>query len=293
MTMLLNNNYSSFIFVFATLLYSCSAAFNQSDCNCRINPAEDTFKIVNGTEFYPHKYPWLVSLQIERSAGDYAHNCGGSILNDQWIVTAGHCFFANLTRLSVLVGAHDLATSGRRYKVAQFIQHPDYNTSPVVRNDIALIQLAEPIPSFSRNVQPACLISRNIYFTSNDLYVAGWGVTDTEENETTERPLELQMDHVNFLSCTISWFGLLSYRAHICARANRASPCFGDSGGPLMVESQERIKLYVIGLVSFGNACTDEMPTVFTRVTSYLNWIESIVKSYCKADGQDINAYPR
>jgi secreted trypsin-like serine protease len=50
----------------------------------------------------------------------------------------------------------------------------------------------------------------------------------------------------------------------------------GDSGGPLIYLESDGIYTEV-GIVSFGSAvgCMNEFPVVFTRVTSYLDWIES------------------
>jgi chymotrypsin len=52
--------------------------------------------------------------------------------------------------------------------------------------------------------------------------------------------------------------------------------CFqGDSGGPLVIFKKRAKKL--IGVVSFGaTKCEGGYPAVFTRVTSYLRWIQSV-----------------
>ena len=44
-------------------------------------------RIVNGKDAQEGAYPWMVALL---KAGDAW--CGGSILNENWILTAGHCF---------------------------------------------------------------------------------------------------------------------------------------------------------------------------------------------------------
>jgi len=37
-------------------------------------------------EALPHSWPWMVSLQVYGR-----HICGGSLINNQWVVTASHC----------------------------------------------------------------------------------------------------------------------------------------------------------------------------------------------------------
>lgn len=54
--------------------------------------------------------------------------------------------------------------------------------------------------------------------------------------------------------------------------------CQGDSGGPLQITKQENhCVFYIIGITSFGQTCGSPVPAIYTRVASYLDWIESIV----------------
>lgn len=53
----------------------------------------------------------------------------------------------------------------------------------------------------------------------------------------------------------------------------------GDSGGPLMLqqnlENQENVYFILIGIVSYGYECAkDDFPGVYTRVSSFLPWIQ-------------------
>lgn len=55
----------------------------------------------------------------------------------------------------------------------------------------------------------------------------------------------------------------------------------GDSGGPFQRVFKETLVskniTYVFGITSFGRGCATGSPGVYTRVTAYLDWIESIV----------------
>jgi len=50
-------------------------------------------RIVGGQVSRSHEWPWLVSIQVtSKYNANSIHNCGGSLINDQWILTASHCF---------------------------------------------------------------------------------------------------------------------------------------------------------------------------------------------------------
>lgn len=53
--------------------------------------------------------------------------------------------------------------------------------------------------------------------------------------------------------------------------------CRGDSGGPLVSRKKTDLPWYQVGVVSFGlpGQCADGRPAIYTRVTAYLDWIES------------------
>ncbi|KAH9628786.1 hypothetical protein HF086_004946 [Spodoptera exigua] len=50
----------------------------------------------------------------------------------------------------------------------------------------------------------------------------------------------------------------------------------GDSGGPLQSSGSDGLSR-LVGVTSFGRGCGSSVPGVYTRVSRYLDWIESIV----------------
>ena len=56
----------------------------------------------------------------------------------------------------------------------------------------------------------------------------------------------------------------------------------GDSGGPLQVRANSSMCDFdVVGITSFGLGCAKpDTPAVYTRVSKYVPWIESVVCSY-------------
>lgn len=63
-----------------------------------------------------------------------------------------------------------------------------------------------------------------------------------------------------------------------CAQdpAFKMDSCRGDSGGPLQI-FRNKYTAHVIGIVSFGVSCGSDLPSIYTRVASYSDWIVSHV----------------
>ena len=46
-------------------------------------------RIVGGSQAEQNEWPWQVSLQLYRGA--WFHFCGGSLIDNRWVLTAAHC----------------------------------------------------------------------------------------------------------------------------------------------------------------------------------------------------------
>lgn len=54
--------------------------------------------------------------------------------------------------------------------------------------------------------------------------------------------------------------------------------CQGDSGGPLQLDPYDDVTpIKIVGVVSFGAACGTRLPSIYSRVASYVDWIGSHV----------------
>lgn len=78
--------------------------------------------------------------------------------------------------------------------------------------------------------------------------------------------------------------GIVLSNSQLCAGGKRKDACRGDSGGPIMAEDTSNplnTKWYAIGIVSFGyKVCGKEnIPSVYTNVKPYIDWINKIMKS--------------
>lgn len=59
---------------------------------------------------------------------------------------------------------------------------------------------------------------------------------------------------------------------HVCTYKNKSSGlCAGDSGAPLVNNKR------LIGVFSWSVSCGKDNPDVFLRISSYADWIESVI----------------
>ena len=79
-------------------------------------------RIVGGQDASINDYPWQVALSM---------GCGGSIISDQWVLTAAHCVDATFAgAITVTVGSSEYYSSGGDlYGVSEIIIHPKLNTN--------------------------------------------------------------------------------------------------------------------------------------------------------------------
>jgi len=248
-------------------------------------------RIIGGQTTRPHEFPWQVLLYIETP--DIVYQCGGSILNDRWIVTAAHCVTnkcGNMIAKSVkvYVGAHHASVNPKEVDAQQYfvvepsniIVHEQYFADLAVewgKNDIALLHLSGSIV-FNENVTAVCLPSPDNSYVNRKSVASGWGRTVPGGSMT----VYLQYITLNITTkefCNLSYSIIYNDKTMVCATDNvggfQRIPCSGDSGGPLVVKESNGT-FYLVGVTAFvGNYCADGRPGVFMRVTNYLDWISS------------------
>ncbi|GAB0087372.1 serine protease snake-like [Sergentomyia squamirostris] len=247
-----------------------------------------TISVVGGVPADLAEFPHMAAIGVP-SGNDIQWYCGGSLISDRYILTAAHCM-ARITPEIIRLGDLDLTidTEGAQpkdYGVELITIHPDYKTSSVY-NDLALIRLKE-IVRFNEFIRPACLGQDANDDNVFGLSAYGWGHTEFGGVESPD----LQKITINMYKkadCSKYYqpnrrmaSGVLD--SQICAGdpAGLKDTCQGDSGGPLSISNyidEEYIKMYtILGVTSFGQGCASEVPAIYTRVFSYLDWIENVV----------------
>ncbi|GJQ80525.1 hypothetical protein Trydic_g12416 [Trypoxylus dichotomus] len=222
-----------------------------------------SWRVVGGSDAPLGGYPFIVSL---RSAAN-SHFCGGSIINTNYILTAAHCLVGRSTANTIVVaGTNTLNAGGVSYGSSNLIVHANYN-SQTIQNDVALIRLAQVLQLTS----VIGTIPLNAASTGAvDAVLVGWGRTVTG-GPLPNNLQRLDTRTITHAQCQQTW-GSQVQTNQICALTQAGEgACNGDSGGPLIQASNGA----QVGIVSFGVACAQGFPDVYTRVSSFITWINS------------------
>ncbi|XP_070510021.1 CLIP domain-containing serine protease B4-like [Chironomus tepperi] len=255
-------------------------------------------RIVNGENTFIDDFPWYALIQYSKGIDKIGHFCGGSLINDQYVLTAAHCKVIvrdNWKISKVRLGEWDLRTNpdcddgfcNEPYvdvPVAEIKIHPEYYFEGVAQyHDIALLKLDRKV-EFNEWIKPICLPIdsrvRSMDFTSHSLEVAGYGLTENGVTSPIKKKVELEGRTQAACQADYNKAGVLISEKHICAGSNEGKDsCNGDSGSPLMKFGNfpnSKFGHYVqVGLVSFGaKKCgTPESPGVYVRISEYMDWI--------------------
>nr|ABI63359.1 protease serine 2 preproprotein [Homo sapiens] len=226
-------------------------------------PFDDDDKIVGGYICEENSVPYQVSLN-----SGY-HFCGGSLISEQWVVSAGHCYKSAINsklsgrgceyhRIQVRLGEHNIEVlegNEQFINAAKIIRHPKYN-SRTLDNDILLIKLSSPA-----------------VINSRESLISGWGNT---LSSGADYPDELQCLDAPVLSqaeCEASYPGKITNNMFCVGFLEGGKDsCQGDSGGPVVSNGELQ------GIVSWGYGCAQKnRPGVYTKVYNYVDWIKDTI----------------
>ncbi|XP_068626038.1 trypsin-1-like [Battus philenor] len=244
--------------------------------------------IVGGVNATASEFPHMALLGFGDDIDTIQWLCGGSIISERFILTAGHCTYSvtvgPLTYALVgVLSRTEAVDSSQRYRIKDIIRHPGYKASRKY-NDIALLKTDTEI-LLSSKVVPACL-HVDTQADDQQALVTGWGATRNRGpiSDVLQKVILNKFDQAECATLFPRSFRMphgYDLFTQICYGDKKQSKdsCQGDSGGPLQLKSQRIRCMYtVVGVTSFGRGCGFiGQAGVYTRVSAYVPWIESVV----------------
>lgn len=267
-------------------------------------------RIVGGQVTSQSEWPWQTALYFRVGDGRELFLCGGSLIAPLWVLSAAHCFGAETSSdpgdWAVATGIAELSFEGLAKgavtrKVKRVVVHEHYNPN-TQENDIALLELAEPIPGSTITLQ---LTPDRALEADREATVTGWGLTrwiEPRKDEQghvvgfidgeTKQPVDpkeflspylhkAEIPLIDFAQCARDYSSERSAidGRNLCAglaQGGRDS-CQGDSGGPMVVQTGLG-EWRQIGVVSWGKGCgLARYPGIYTRVSAFGDWIRGVV----------------
>jgi trypsin len=248
--------------------------------NALPNHIESRTRIVGGFNALEGRFPYgEVSLEGWRGR----HQCGGSVVAKDMILTAGHCMrYFSVVKVGEYDKSNTVTAAGIQiFSSIEKIRHPDFEAS-MFRNDVMLVKLdgiiegIVPVRLNQDEMKPS---------TSSVLTLIGWGTVDvstkTSKSGDGTFPEVLQQASLPYIPNSVcessSYDGHSLYRDEIfdemmCAGTTGVDACSGDSGSPLLVKGSSAEKDVQVGLVSWGHGC-GKYPGVYSRISHLVPWI--------------------
>ncbi|MGW3468979.1 S1 family peptidase [Saccharopolyspora sp. NPDC000995] len=232
--------------------------------------------IIGGTQA-TQTYSFMASMQ----STDGQHHCGASLVDKQWLVTAAHCVEGQQpSKVQYRIGTTDRTSGGELVKPDKFVVHPKSTQKPAGSEiatgyDVAMVHLSKPVKA-----EPI-KISATAPQPGTTVQLLGWGQT-CGTPKCGEPPVtlkELETKTIDASNCTSSQDPFDAAR-ELCIdnQKGKVSACYGDSGGPAVVQEGDGFAL--VGATSRGQAenCADK-PGIYSNVVAHTDWINETINS--------------
>ncbi|XP_067622095.1 lectizyme-like [Eurosta solidaginis] len=267
------------IYIVLALIITCVSA---ASLYVIVQPGFASERIINGFEAHKGEAPYIVSLK----SGE--HFCAGSIIDENWVVTAAHCLIYN--SFEIVAGLHSRNDESEVQirqvnSKSQYIIHEGYGGG-VSPNDIGLIHIPDGFDFSARTrdgvaaVGKASLPSGKYEITgAGRLY--GWGFDNSENLANILQTLEVNI--IGYTECKAALPFLAPIKdVNICSykAGTTDGACSGDSGGSLVRYNAEGAE--VVGIVSwvYDPCAITKYPSIYTNVSVYVDWILENTSSY-------------
>ena len=231
------------------------------------NADQENQQIVGGTRASIADHPYVVYL----TTADGFQFCGGTLVDDNKVITAAHCTAGKQPADIVVVAGREDKESGAGVAtpVREIWVHPDF-TDVRSGSDVSVLTLEQRV-----QYQPLDLPRKDdadLYAAGQPGLILGWGRV-AADGQPSRYLLQASVPVMADPDCTKS-YPAYKPEAMVCAGVPQGGTdsCQGDSGGPLIVDGK------LAGITSWGEGCAAPgKPGVYTRVAVYRDLLEEQV----------------
>ncbi|VEN51799.1 unnamed protein product [Callosobruchus maculatus] len=216
--------------------------------------------------------------------GEIFFDCGGSLVNRRFVVTAAHCGEHDVVRLgenNLDVGDYpDCDETGCAPPVQDIPIEKNilfgYNHSNH-RNDLMLSKLKHEA-TLHEFVWPVCLPYGSLLtkdLMGAHVQIAGWGFIHRTEPTLATQLMYFSGPIVKIEDCNSLFKNKLDAEQQYCVgfpKNQSKDSCSGDSGGPMTKSElvKEHRQHFLLGVVSYGLKRCGDGPAAYTRIIYYL-----------------------
>ncbi|OWZ01477.1 Serine protease [Phytophthora megakarya] len=234
-------------------------------------------RLIVGGEVVPNgAKPWATAL---RTSLDGDISCSGSLISPTHVLTGAHCLATEIRWATIGTGSLNSTKEGEHIRVVSIMPHPAYTQGAFLSSDLMVVEL-EKNSTFTP-IKLAAADDSDIK-PGEWATAMGWGAIS--DNQTVSH--DLRRVNMQLISDEECLKVMEIDDTMVCAGGIKdKGDCYGDSGGPLIVESPGSEDV-LIGVVSWTGGpsdagCAKGYPSAFMRVSKARTWIESMARGAC------------
>jgi len=250
-------------------------------------------RIVGGEDADIEDFPWQVYIEIAIGNGLFK-SCGGSILNENYVLTAQRCLEDVVSGSSIFIyaGLSNVSESRRNFQAAMgasIHNFPGYSLHPSFGGDISVLEIYPPfefdssVDSISINEDPE-LEEAGVVATAT-----GWGALGFLAPRSSILQ-KVSLPIVSNEEATTQYGVNITGDMIAAGDTIGKSICLSDYGGPLVVFDSDAGEHVLVVVASWGYGCIDSGdndPAIFARPSFFLAFINPLISETPTDQDQD------